>query len=383
MKHFRNNRATGANVRHEQYDGRDHLVVPVVAIVEGVLNEALVLEEEFGRYPEAWNGRPVPVLHPEQNGEFVSANHPDILQNAIGLLFNVGAGDGKLRGEIWIDTQKAEKRGHGELLRALEAGQIIEVSTGYFADGEPAEGEFNGVPYKEIHRNIRPDHLALLPGQIGACSVPDGCGTRVNQKRGLLMNVNEAISTIRKALGLKGNCECKEEGMSDLTKKAEALKANGALTAKQFQLLTEMDEDQRAMVKALLDAMGNVNNEEEPPAEEEPPVPNNEEDEEPAAMKANKGVDEKQIDKLVANRVEQALRRRDVVERLKANERNPFDDAELATMSVEHLEKFEKSIRPADYSGLGGFASNAAAADTDAKPLTLNRGVLSRKQKEA
>src|SRR6202008_4855408 len=52
-----------------------------------------------------------------------------------------------------------------------------DVSTGFFADTEAARGSFHGVPYTEIHHNIRPDHLAVLPEAVGACNWRDGCGT--------------------------------------------------------------------------------------------------------------------------------------------------------------------------------------------------------------
>lgn len=88
-----------ASVR--MHEGREHLVVPVVAIVEGVLNESLLLAEEFGRYVDTWNNRPVPVLHPEENGRAISANWPDVVERSIGKFFNAKLADKKLVGEIW------------------------------------------------------------------------------------------------------------------------------------------------------------------------------------------------------------------------------------------------------------------------------------------
>lgn len=349
--------------------------MPVVMIVEGVLNDSLLLAEEFGRYVESWNGVPVPVLHPEQNGEPVSANAPDVIEkNSVGQIFNAAIDGQKLRAEAWINIDKATRLGFAPLVAALEAGEIIEVSTGYFSDSEVKPGDYNGIPYSEIHRNIRPDHLALLPGQVGACSVADGCGTRVNSQRGIKMKVNEALKTIAQALGLRTNCECKEVSM-DIMKKAEALKANGSITAKQFQMLQEMDSETRAFVAALIDAMGAVAAaEDEPddmaadPAAAAAPV---------ATQAQKQTINADEVQKLVAN----ALRRQRVMDALKANSACAFDEKTLETMSVEALEVYEKSIRPADYSGAVGFASNSNAVDTNVVPL-LPRGALA-KQKEA
>ena len=81
----------------------------------------------------------------------------------------------------------------------------------------------------------------------------------------------------------------------------------------------------------------------------------------------------------VANRVQDHLRRHEVVNKLKANEKCPFSEDDMKAMSVDHLEKLEQSIRPVDYSGAGGFASNSAAIDENVTPL-VPRGALQRKK---
>lgn len=358
-------------------------MVPVVMIVEGVLNGALVPASEFSRYVEAWNGQPVPVLHPEREGSPVSANSPDIIErNTIGRLFNCYAENGKLKGEAWINVNKAQRLGHNELLTALEAGEVVEVSTGYFADGEPKAGEYNGEQYQEIHRNIRPDHLALLPGEIGACSVADGCGTRVNQSKGFVMQTKEALSTIAQALGLRSNCECnddetKEAEMPEIMKQAEQLRKNEKLTPEHLEMLQGMDPEQLRMVEAIADALKGEAPE-EPESPEEPEGEAMEYDDKEQMQRMS----EQDFEKMVANRVDQAVRRRDVMAKLATNEACPFDESEMKAMSVEHLEKLEKSIRPADYSGAAGFATNSGALDTNVEPL-VPRGALQRKKKEA
>ena len=72
-------------IRFEQYLGRRHLVVPAVLFVEGVHNGSagpiLYTAEELSKYPAAWNGRPVPVFHPEdpELGP-ISCNDPRIIE---------------------------------------------------------------------------------------------------------------------------------------------------------------------------------------------------------------------------------------------------------------------------------------------------------------
>jgi len=165
--------------RREVFEGREFLVAPVVALVPGVLNGFLNPADEVAKYVDAWNDAPVPIGHPTRGGVNVSARSLDVLaHNVIGRFQNVTFEENRLKGELWLEIEKAERVGDVAVavLAALEAGEPVEVSTAYFADQELVSGEWNGKPYQGINRNIRPDHLALLPGAKGACSWQDGCG---------------------------------------------------------------------------------------------------------------------------------------------------------------------------------------------------------------
>ena len=172
--------------RKEKFNGIEHLVIPVVALVEGVLHSAnseqpeLALASEFGKAPAGWNGRPVTINHPEVRGEKVSANSPEILETEqIGQLFNTKLSDKKLKTEAWINVERASELGdeiEATVQRLLD-GEVVEVSTGLFSDIEPEEGTHEGEQFFGVWRNVIPDHLAVLTdGNIGACSVADGCG---------------------------------------------------------------------------------------------------------------------------------------------------------------------------------------------------------------
>ena len=180
-------------IRTETFEGREHLVVPVVALVEGVLQPGnssrteLALAEEFGKFPAGWDGSPIVLGHPIVDGVPVSANRPDVLEReAFGQLFNTKLDGKRLVTEAWIDlTRVAELDGAiAELVKNMQDGEVVEVSTGLHTMIELTEGEFNGEEYDGIWRNVVPDHLAILPeGSIGACSVADGCGApRLNEK---------------------------------------------------------------------------------------------------------------------------------------------------------------------------------------------------------
>lgn len=174
-------------IRTETLEGREFLVAPVVPIVEGVHNGEFLSYEEIAVFPEAWDGIPLPIDHPsDSNGNPVTANSPDVIENdVIGRLFNVAeAPDIRgIRGELWIDIEKAEQSDAGkEVLRKLREGEQLEVSTAYFTFTDGVEGEWKGEPFTASQSVVRPDHLALLPFDLGACSWQDGCGApRVNQ----------------------------------------------------------------------------------------------------------------------------------------------------------------------------------------------------------
>lgn len=208
-------------VRRETVGGREYLVVPTVAIVQGVLNGELALAEEFGAQVAAWNGRPVVYRHPYYRGVPISANSSPQVAAAyqIGTIYNAQLDGDRLKAEMWIDLEKVRNMSEEvqARVRAMERGEPVEVSTGYFAVLERSSGTYNGRPYYAIQRRIVPDHLAVLPAdEIGACSWADGCGApRVAHRRnhetkgGEMMSgpgrVKAVLMSAMRALGLTTN----------------------------------------------------------------------------------------------------------------------------------------------------------------------------------
>ncbi len=184
-------------IREVMHQDRKYLVVPVVMMVEGVHNGSLgaIFHSigELGRMPGSWNGIPIVVDHPKIDGEFISANIPEIIeQEKIGIIYNTYIDEDKIRAEAWLDEDKL-RQVSPVLLSQIQEHQVIEVSVGIFTEDEDVSGEWEGEEYEIIARNHRPDHLALLPGGVGACSVSDGCGIRSNKlkKKGDFKLINE------------------------------------------------------------------------------------------------------------------------------------------------------------------------------------------------
>lgn len=383
-------------IRKEKFNGKPHTVLPAVIAIDGVMNGAKVTAEELGRYPASWDGRPIPLLHPQKQGEHVSANLPDVLERTVGTVFNTTMDGEALKSEFWIDDEKMDRMGETTLLSAMVEGKaIMEVSTAYFCDVIANVGEYKGKLHEVEHRNLRPDHVALLPDETGACSVQDGCGVpRVNKLR---FTMNEALKILMKALGLQTNC-AQDSLAANVLKIAEQLKANGKLTGKQFESLASMDEEQRGMVGAILGAMGEADKAAAKAAKQkakanEGKEGEEEEEEEEYAANQRRGqpqvftaaqinaLIDKRVNEQVAARVEGA-EKGEVKAKIKANSANALDDAALDGMSLAALQQYEKSIRPVDYSGQGGFAVHQGGDTTKNKPLLVHSGVLSARAKK-
>lgn len=179
-------------IRKEKLDGRDYLVAPTVMITEGVHNGVMYTAEELAKFPESWDGRPVVVHHPHTlDGRPTGASKPKIVKNqTIGQLFNTTWDDDskKLKSEAWIDIAKAKKIAP-DVLKAFEDEEMLEVSTGLFTDDLIENGAWNDEDFEYVATNFRPDHLAVLPGDIGACSIADGAGMpRLNQAESIKLN---------------------------------------------------------------------------------------------------------------------------------------------------------------------------------------------------
>jgi hypothetical protein len=183
-------------VRYEMLEGRQHMVVPMVMITEGVhagSNGPLYYpkdELQKGAAVLNWNHKPVVVYHPTKNGESISACEPTVLtKRKVGVVLNTkyeagkGREPGRLKAEAWLETNKL-KAVDERVLKAVLNKEMMEVSTGVFTDNEQTPGTWKGEDYHSVARNYRADHLAILPDQKGSCSIADGAGLLRNSDMG-------------------------------------------------------------------------------------------------------------------------------------------------------------------------------------------------------
>lgn len=174
--------------------GRHYLVVPGTLIVPGVLNGSrgalYYPKSEVAKNDGVWNGTPITVGHPTDpiTNSPVSGRDPDVLERVgIGYVFNDRIGRvGQRMADLYFDieyTYNYDRKYGTDILWRVENNLPIELSTGLYTDNEPARNgarDEKGRAYDFIARNYRPDHLAILVNDRGACSVDDGCGVNVH-----------------------------------------------------------------------------------------------------------------------------------------------------------------------------------------------------------
>lgn len=376
-----------AEVRTETFDGREVLVIPVVALVGDVIVTGMtsagpefIPAHVLAAMPDAWNGRPVVVAHP-QDGRG-SANTPTLWQHStFGQCWNTTFEDNRLRMEIWLDPVKAETVGADalEVLALAQSGQMFEVSTGSWAWLVPKVGTHGGQRYEFEWASTIPDHLAVglqSQGGKGACSIFDGCGgmrTMAQPDEVSEQPVETAEPIVEPAVAANGGCRCHEtqpvaashenahpdepaEGQAHQGKGATAMskvaELAGRLIANAAAPFTDAD---RAHLEALseeqLEAMDKSFT---PPAEPEKPAEPKPEDKDGEGADKGKGtpltppVDTVQLSRSeyntivgLANREAQRDKavRAALTTALLAHPVKVFTEAQLATKSADDLEQ--------------------------------------------
>lgn len=409
--------STTAKTRREMLNGVEHLIVPTVAFVEGVLNDELVLASEIEDSFQSWNGRPVMLGHPTVNGVFVSANDPEILDAlSFGRLFNTQLDGAKLKQEMWIPLQMALAKGDDfkEAIERFESGEMVDVSTAYVRDVEEKAGEFNGQKFEAVARNIRPDHLAILLHEPGACSLQDGCGApRVNAdlmtnpfpnehavqtkeaeevenetvKPNALERIKSAVAVIAGAVGININLEVNEvdelkaqivadgrfgfsvddvAAMSDdaLRKLAKFLDDNPA--AEQDDVEDEIEDilDEEDVIEDMA--------EDEDEEDEKPPPSTNVQA--PCDQFADFGGPEKALETLKAHQVNETKQKTELITALVANELCLLSSEQLSEMTMPTLKAVQKSFTPADFSGQSGGIPAVNSGEPYKQPSLFEAG---------
>ena len=169
-------------VENKLFKNKSYLIVLTVMIVEGVLNDIYYAKGEMASSEKDWDTCPVVLNHPSDG---FTAKRVEVLEQfGLGTLFGTKfelneQGKGVLKSNVWFDEEVLKNQTPTLYKRVLN-GETIEVSTGLRLNLIYADAEFNGTSFTWLSSNYVPDHLAILPDDIGACSCKDGCGLRLN-----------------------------------------------------------------------------------------------------------------------------------------------------------------------------------------------------------
>jgi len=195
----------GAKAQRIQFKGRPHLRVPAVLLREMVLHgaggyedgPAFVPFDEIKKTAPLWNGAPI-VLGHAMSGR----DKDEIDQRFVGTVFEVQPQEQNktLNANLYFDIERLQStsitdflgtHNGNEILQKLEAGEMVELSTGYPAQRDQTQGTYNGKQYTNIQRNIMPDHLGVFSSVKGACSINDGCGVNRLNAEGEIIESTE------------------------------------------------------------------------------------------------------------------------------------------------------------------------------------------------
>jgi len=173
-----------------KFKGRDHFVVPIAMLPEGVFigDKGPVLYEE-GPLEEsviAWNNMPSIVYHP---GADKSARTFNILNaQDIGPILDTvwDKRAKKLRTKGYYDCERTREV-DPRVYDAIKTGKRMNVSTGIKALVLKNENgaTWRGKSYLYKCLKVIPDHLAILPDMQGACSIEQGAGMFVMNQEGI------------------------------------------------------------------------------------------------------------------------------------------------------------------------------------------------------
>lgn len=166
-------------------NGVTWLVAPLTSITaDGVLpgsrGPLLYPTAEIKRSVPEWDGTPLVNGHPWRNGQPCSAM--DVPEQHLGEIRNTHF-DVKLKHDAWFMEDKVRQHSP-EIHEALINHRPMECSSGLYTTNVPAPNgqamSVHGHPYVAVATRYVPDHMAILPREVGACSLQDGCGLMVN-----------------------------------------------------------------------------------------------------------------------------------------------------------------------------------------------------------
>jgi hypothetical protein len=137
--------------RTEMLEDQEHWVIPGAMLAEGVWvgNRGPILYEgkDISDSTPDWDHMPIVVQHPKGKDES-ARKAPVINASKVGIILHTKY-DTKLRPEFWINKKRADKV-EPKIRQAIEAGNIMEVSTGLRMSLKKTTGVHNQKKYESV-----------------------------------------------------------------------------------------------------------------------------------------------------------------------------------------------------------------------------------------
>lgn len=241
------------------YDGNGNLIVDKTIITKAAVNpyygreipnhEQLGLDpnriynllrdpEELKKGMRSFGGLPLMLKHVP-----VSAEDPqkEYVVGSIGTDLEMDGEDIKTSIRVWDK----------EAINLIEAEKLNELSSGYAYDPDMTAGEYNGVKFDGIMRNIHGNHVALVErGRIGrdaiiADSLPKLMEKNMKLKKGAVSKIN---ATIKSKLGLDADigAEVLKEIIDEVIENTEHVVEDENEIEKMVGAEDEDDKDKKA-----------------------------------------------------------------------------------------------------------------------------------------
>lgn len=187
-------------IRREEYNGREHLVLPSYTLPANVImNGGLYTSEQIDKHYKGLEGTLAPLGHPQVNGLHVSAFSPEgINVGHVGAWNrNVKKSGNRVYVEKWVDVEVAKSSAQGrELLdrvEALERGDDvppIHTSVAAFLEKIDANEAQKAQGAEWVADIELIDHDAILLNEVGAATPEQGVGLMVNADQAKALTVN-------------------------------------------------------------------------------------------------------------------------------------------------------------------------------------------------
>jgi len=90
-----------------------------------------------------------------------------------------------------------------DLVADIKSKTLTGLSYGFFCNVQSTPGTFGDAQYDAVQTDIFPNHVALLEGDLGRCSIEDGCKIHVDSKK--IDSPPDLIGKLDTAIGMAEN----------------------------------------------------------------------------------------------------------------------------------------------------------------------------------